>query len=79
LNHQEIKLTNTEFRLLAELVRNSGESVSRDKLRQKALGHLDVNDRTIDVHILYLRRKLGAVGAQIETMRGQGYRFNIAG
>jgi len=76
---QEIKLTNTEFRLLTELVRNFGESVSRDKLRQKALGHLDVNDRTIDVHILYLRRKLGALGERIETIRGQGYRFNKAG
>lgn len=75
---EEVRLTNTEFRLLTELVKNTGESVSRDKLREKALGHLDVNDRTIDVHILYLRRKLGPLGEKIETIRGQGYRFSLA-
>lgn len=78
LNDAEIKLTNTELRLMTELVRHTGESVSRDKLREKALGHLDVNDRTIDVHILYLRRKLGKFGDQIETIRGKGYRFTLA-
>jgi two-component system phosphate regulon response regulator PhoB len=75
----KIKLTNTEFRLLTELVKNTGEPVSRDRLRERALGHLDVNDRTIDVHILFLRRKLGKLGDQIETVRGHGYRFNLVG
>lgn len=75
---QEVKLTSTEFRLLRELLSSAGNSVSRDMLREKALGHLDVNDRTIDVHILYLRRKLGEVGDRIETVRGQGYRFTLA-
>lgn len=75
LKNTEIRLTNTEFRLLIELLKNCGEAVSRDKLREKAMGNLDVNDRTIDVHILYLRRKLGEMGDRIESVRGLGYRF----
>ena len=77
LRGQELKLTQTEFRLLSELLKNCGDAVSRDRLREKALGHLDVNDRTIDVHILYLRRKLGEMGDRIETVRGLGYRFTF--
>lgn len=77
IKQKEIKLTQTEFRLLVELLKNCGEVVSRDRLRERALGHLDVNDRTIDVHILYLRRKLDEMGDRIETVRGLGYRFTI--
>jgi DNA-binding response OmpR family regulator len=79
IQNEEIKLTNTEFRLSSELVKNTGEPVSRGKPRRKALGQLNVNDRTIDVHILFLRRKLGNLGDQIETIRGQGYQFNLVG
>jgi len=77
LKDQEIKLTHTEFKLLTELLKHCGEPISRDRLREKALGNLDVNDRTIDVHVLFLRRKLGDMGDRIETVRGQGYRFTF--
>jgi two-component system, OmpR family, phosphate regulon response regulator PhoB len=50
-------------------------SHSREKLRERALGNLNVTDRTIDVHMASLRKKLGNVGNQIETVRGVGYRF----
>ncbi len=75
VEEQEIALTLTEFKILAELLKQSGQVLTREKLRERALGNLNVTDRTIDVHMASLRKKLGAVGGQIETVRGVGYRF----
>lgn len=75
LDGEEIHLTLTEFKILAALMKSSGEVLSRDKLRQKALGNLNVTDRTIDVHMASLRKKLGPYGEGIQTVRGVGYRF----
>jgi two-component system phosphate regulon response regulator PhoB len=72
----EIQLTLTEFKILGELLRQSGQVLTREKLRERALGNLNVTDRTIDVHMASLRKKLGLVGNQIETVRGVGYRFS---
>lgn len=71
----EIALTLTEFKILGELLRQTGRVLTREKLRERALGNLNVTDRTIDVHMASLRKKLGLVGNQIETVRGVGYRF----
>lgn len=72
----EIALTLTEFKILGELLKQSGQVLTREKLRERALGNLNVTDRTIDVHMASLRKKLGTViGNQIETVRGVGYRF----
>lgn len=71
----EISLTLTEFKILSELLKQSGQVLTREKLREKALGNLNVTDRTIDVHMASLRKKLGDIGARIETVRGVGYRF----
>lgn len=71
----EIALTLTEFKILAELLKQSGQVLTREKLRERALGNLNVTDRTIDVHMASLRKKLGEVGNQIETVRGVGYRY----
>jgi DNA-binding response OmpR family regulator len=49
--------------------------LTREKLRERALGNLNVTDRTIDVHMASLRKKLGTLGDAIETVRGVGYRF----
>jgi DNA-binding response OmpR family regulator len=73
--NQEIALTLTEFKILGELLRQSGQVLTREKLRERALGNLNVTDRTIDVHMASLRKKLGPLGNQIETVRGVGYRF----
>jgi two-component system phosphate regulon response regulator PhoB len=75
LDDQDVALTLTEFKILAELLKQSGQVLSREKLRERALGNLNVTDRTIDVHMASLRKKLGALGDQIETVRGVGYRF----
>jgi len=77
LKGQEIQLTLTEFKILCELLKQSGQVLTRDRLREKALGNLNVTDRTIDVHMASLRKKLDAMGEQIETVRGVGYRLAV--
>ncbi len=77
LAEKEIQLTLTEFRILSELVRTPGQVLSRDILREKALGNLNVTDRTIDVHLASLRKKLEHRGDTIETVRGVGYRMGL--
>lgn len=74
LADSEVHLTLTEYRILVELLRNLGSVLSRDSLREQALGNLNVTDRTIDVHMAALRKKLGPIGDLIETVRGVGYR-----
>jgi two-component system phosphate regulon response regulator PhoB len=68
-------LTPTEFRLLETLIRQPGRAFTRHDLMDAAVGDAIVLQRTIDVHIKSLRRKLGEAGEHIETVRGVGYRF----
>lgn len=72
----ELVLTPTEFRLLWTLTRNPGRTYSRLELMERTRGE-DANamDRTIDVHIRALRKKLSDKASLIETLRGIGYRF----
>lgn len=72
---QEVQLTLTEFNILKELLQQSDHVLTRQKLRERALGNLNVSDRTIDVHMASLRKKLGTHGGCIQTVRGMGYRF----
>lgn len=76
LNGEEVPLTLTEFKILGELVKQLGSVLTRDSLREKALGNLHVTDRTIDVHMASLRKKLMTIGDEIETVRGVGYRIS---
>lgn len=77
-----VELTPTEFRLLECLLRHPGRAFSRHQLMDAAIGdHAVVLERTIDVHVKTLRRKLTAAGAAaelIETVRGVGYRMREA-
>ena len=75
IDGSEVALTLTEFKILSELLKQAGQVLTREKLRERALGNLNVTDRTIDVHMASLRKKLGNIGNQIETVRGVGYRF----
>jgi two-component system phosphate regulon response regulator PhoB len=73
---RELDLTPTEFRLLETLLRQPGRAFTRSQLMDAAIGEgAVVLERTIDVHVKSLRRKLGAAGEYIETVRGVGYRF----
>jgi two-component system phosphate regulon response regulator PhoB len=75
---RELELTPTEFRLLECLIRQPGRAFSRHQLMDAAIGEgAIVLERTIDVHIKTLRRKLGTADL-IETVRGVGYRFREA-
>ena|SRR5438552_416429 len=72
---RDLDLTPTEFRLLETLLRQPGRAFTRAQLMDGAIGEgAIVLDRTIDVHIKTLRRKLGSADF-IETVRGVGYRF----
>jgi two-component system phosphate regulon response regulator PhoB len=74
-----ITLTRNEFRLLDTLIRQPGRVFQRFELIDAALGEdTMVLERTIDVHIRALRKKLGEAAALIETVRGVGYRFRDA-
>jgi DNA-binding response OmpR family regulator len=71
-----VSLTATEFRILQFMVGRAGRVLSRDEIIDAALGQdAAVFDRTVDVHITAIRRKLAGGGDYIETVRGFGYKF----
>jgi len=73
---EEVTLTATEYRLLHFLAAKPGRVYSRGELIDGALGRdVEVLERTVDVHLASLRRKLAACGRCIETVRGFGYKF----
>ncbi|ABF42846.1 two component transcriptional regulator, winged helix family [Candidatus Koribacter versatilis Ellin345] len=75
-----IELTSAEYEVLLVLVRAAGKTVSRDELAEKALGReVAFLDRSIDMHISNLRKKLGAkygLAERIKSVRGAGYVYN---
>ncbi len=74
-----INLTPTEFRLLEALIREPGRAFSRAELLDRAFGHdYEGVERTVDVHIMNLRRKIEPEPAKplyVATVPGVGYRF----
>ncbi|MGI6093966.1 MAG: winged helix-turn-helix domain-containing protein [Lachnospiraceae bacterium] len=71
-----LNLTLKEFELLRYLIKNKGFVLSRDKILSSIWGYdIEVETRTVDVHIRTLRQKLGKYGEVIETVRGVGYRI----
>jgi len=71
-----VELTATEFGILALLARRPGWVFSRERIVDATRSaSADVTSRSVDVHIVSLRRKLGELGRCIETVRGVGYRF----
>jgi len=80
LNSKKLELTPTEFRLLECLLKQPGRAFTRHQLMDSAIGEgLIVLERTIDVHIKTLRKKIATLlnseFEYIETVRGVGYRF----
>jgi len=73
---KKITLTLTEFRLLVAIISARGRVLERNRLIDEALG-IDavVTDRTIDVHLAALRKKLGSARKYIQTVRGLGYKL----
>jgi len=80
LDTKPLGLTRKEYDLLALLVQNAGEVVTREMLLLRVWGYSNqIRTRTLDVHIRRLRKKLGAYSsAYIETIFSVGYRFQPA-
>ncbi|MCC6908786.1 MAG: response regulator transcription factor [Phycisphaerales bacterium] len=73
---RRLDLTITEFRVLSWLARHPGRVFTRQQIIDAVRGDdYPVTERSVDVQIVALRRKLGKCGDYIETIRGVGYRF----
>ena len=71
-----VAFSRTEFKLLSVLAEKPGTVHSREKLLNEVWGyHNDTETRTVDMHVLRLREKLGAAADCLETVRGFGYRI----
>jgi DNA-binding response OmpR family regulator len=76
VNEEAIQLTFTEFGILNFLVKRPGWVFTRTQIVDAVKGDdYFVTDRSVDVQIVGLRKKLGTAGKYIETVRGVGYRF----
>ncbi|MBW2428119.1 MAG: response regulator transcription factor [Deltaproteobacteria bacterium] len=76
VSSKPVDLTYTEFQVLYILARRPGWVFTRAQIVDAVRGdHYPVTDRSVDVQIVGLRKKLGACGKYIETVRGVGYRF----
>lgn len=76
VDHDEVRLTALEFRLLTTFHDRRGRVQTRERLLTDVWGYNpDVTTRTVDTHVKRLREKLAGAGAYIETVRGVGYRF----
>jgi DNA-binding response OmpR family regulator len=75
-----IELTKVEFDLLAVLVKKPGAAVARQRLVDEALDpEREGTERTLDVHMSRLRRKLGSCARSLQTVWGVGYRLEVPG
>ena len=73
---EPVTLTRTEFRVVALLARRPGRVFTRSQIVQGTQGDdVVVTDRSVDVHVVSLRRKLGGAGRYLQTVRGVGYRL----
>lgn len=74
----EVALDQAEFKLLRYLVAHPDRIFSRAQLLDKVWGdHTFIEERTVDVHIMRLRKSLGAASGYVQTVRGVGYRLSM--
>lgn len=71
---EKIEIGHTEYKLLKFLMAHPGRVFSRGQLLDKVWGdHVVIEERTVDVHVLRLRKALGNAGGMVQTVRGAGY------
>lgn len=76
VDHEAVELTKTEFNLLAYLMRNKDRVLSREQIIANVWPQsVYVSERTVDVHITRLRKKIGNYASYISNRSGFGYRF----
>ena len=76
---QLVELTVKEFDLLCALMKVKGRVLNRDQILETVWGYsnaIDIESRTVDVHIRRLREKIGSESKRIITIKGVGYRFD---
>ena len=80
LEGEKLDLTAIEFKLVAALMEKRGAPLSRETLLRDVWGYRNpIDSRTVDTHMRRLRAKLGAFADCLQTVRGEGYRFNVGG
>ena len=81
IDNRSIDLTGAEFNLLAQLLQQAGQVVSREQLALNGLGRaLSAYDRRIETHMAQIRKKIGAHAngeSRIKTVRGSGYQYLV--
>jgi two-component system, OmpR family, alkaline phosphatase synthesis response regulator PhoP len=80
IKDKPIELTSKEFELLKMMIAAKGRALTRDYLLDQVWGidiSSEIETRTVDVHIAQLRKKLGAEGHRIITVKNVGYRLNL--
>ena len=80
LKGKALELTSKEFELLKALVAAKGRVLSRETLLEQVWGYersLEIETRTVDLHVSQLRKKLKAVAERIVTVKNAGYRFVV--
>lgn len=78
VQESEVDLTGKEFKILVSLVRNKGSVMSREQLYESIWEkESDSLQRTLDMHVSTLRKKLGEYGSCIKTVRSVGYKFEV--
>lgn len=73
LEGKTIELTKTEYQILLLLVKSSGRFISREEILDSIWSDTYVTERTVDVHITRLRKRLGSFGPRIKSRTGYGY------
>ena len=77
LEGEKLDLTAIEFKLIAALMDKRGAPISRADLLRDVWGYRNpIDSRTVDTHMRRLRAKLGPYADCLQTLRGEGYRFN---
>lgn len=75
---QAVPLTRTEFQIFSAMVAQPGRAFRRSELINAGIGTV-VEERTVDAHVKAIRKKLGACGVWLQTVRGIGYRWEPPG
>ena len=79
VDEKAVSLSRTEFRLLQYLLLNAEQPISREDLAHHVWGAIDAGSNVIDVFIGHLRKRLGAAGSLIRTIRRVGYSLAVDG
>lgn len=78
IGNEAVKITKTEFKILKRLVESPGRVFSRQEIMESVWGEdVFVSERTVDVHIARLRKKMKTYGARLTNRLGFGYKFEV--